>query len=76
MLASCAVVCSLTLTSEFITVVGALAAVLARVLSTGPLGHLWRCDVVQTLRVATRLESSILIPFIPRLLNLLRTDLA
>jgi hypothetical protein len=76
MLASCAVVSSLALASKFVAVVRALAAVLARVLRAGPLGHLGRRDVVETLRVATRLESSILVPFVPRLLNLLGTDLA
>jgi len=75
MLASCAVVSSLTLASELVAIVGTLAAVLARVLRAGPLGHLrWR-DVVEALRVATRLESAILVPFVPRLLNLLGTDL-
>jgi len=76
MLAPCAVVSSLTLASELVAVVSALAAVFARVLSAGPFCHRRRRDIVQALRVATRLESSILVPFVPRLFNLLGTYLA
>ncbi len=76
MLAPCAVVSSLALASELIAVVGALTAVFAGILSTWPFRHRGRRDVVQTLWVAARLESSILVPFVPRLLNLFGTDLA